>query len=340
MYKVQVREGFDGGLWIGPDPPGNHNSVLNFGGLPLAGTMLDYGITAQVGPKSGGPQMEQGTFASAPAQGDNYQPGEYIHVSTRWDRPVKVDTGNPPYALIFMDSNPDGLRAEYDQASAEVQGNEWVMFSYQVQAGDEGDGDDDQLWLGNSANGINSLGNAASITDYSGNSAIDTWSPGSISGYGITTSGGVPTVSSAGFVFQYQGGQPVVEQRQPGEMLEYRIRFDRPVRVDQSALPYVNIEINSRGPVRAYYDAQRTATFHNPNVLAFTYTVQDGDTDNDRVRVGDNNLQNAGSITDYVGNASTGNGLGTSLGHNVGDAGAPTIVDLNQSQGEMRRRMG
>ena len=290
--------------------------------------MLDYGITAQVGPKSGGPQMEQGTFASAPAQGDNYQPGEYIHVSTRWDRPVKVDTGNPPYALIFMDSSPDGVRAEYDQASAEVQGNEWVMFSYQVQAGDEGDGDDDQLWLGNGANGINSLGNAASITDYSGNSAIDTWSPGSISGYGITTSGGAPVVSSAGFVFQYQGGQPVVEQLQPGEMLEYRIRFDRPVRVDQSALPYVNIGINSRGPVRAYYDAQRTAAFHNPSVLAFTYTVQDGDTDNDRVRVGDNNLKNAASISDYAGETTTGGGLGVSLGHNVGDSGAPTIVDL------------
>ena len=70
------------------------------------------------------------------------------------------------------------------------------------------------------------------------------------------------------------------------------------------------------------------ATFSEPNVLAYTYVVQDGDHDDDRVQVGDNNLQNAGSITDYAGNASTGNGLGTSLGHNVGDSGAPTIVDL------------
>ena len=325
VFTWEVESGLDGELWAGLDLPGNHNSIRNFDGMPLVGTKLEYGITARVGQKSGGPQMEQGTFANAPAQGDSYQPGEYIHISTRWDRPVKVNADNPPHALIFINSSPNGVRAEYNQALTELQGNRWVMFSYQVQVGDE---DDDQLWLGNKDNGVNSLGNAAGITDYSGNVAVDAWEPGSVSRYGATTPSGVPIVSSAGFVFQYQDGQPVVEQLQPGEVLEYRIRFDRPVRVDQSALPYVNIEINNQGPVQAHYDAQRTATFSEPNVLAFTYVVQDGDHDDDRVQVGDNNLQNAGSITDYAGNASTGNGLGTSLGHNVGDSGAPTIVDL------------
>ena len=115
---------------------------------------------------------------------------------------------------------PNGVRAEYNQALTELQGNRWVMFSYQVQVGDE---DDDQLWLGNKDNGVNSLGNAAGITDYSGNVAVDAWEPGSVSRYGATTPSGVPIVSSAGFVFQYQDGQPVVEQLQPGEVLEYRI---------------------------------------------------------------------------------------------------------------------
>ena len=267
VFTWQVPDGVEGRIWVGPGGLGPSRSIGDLNGNVLAPIKLDYGRSAKIGQKSGGPRMEKGTFANAPAQGNHYQPGEHIHVSTRWDRPIKVNADNPPHALIFINSSPNGVRAEYDQALTELQGNRWVMFSYQVQVGDE---DDDQLWLGNQDNGVNSLGNAAGITDYSGNVAVDAWEPGSVSRYGATTPSGVPTVSSAGFVFQYQDGQPVVEQLQPGEVLEYRIRFDRPVRVDQSALPYVNIGINSRGAVGAYYDAQRTATFSEPNVLAFT----------------------------------------------------------------------
>jgi hypothetical protein len=327
VFTWEVESGFDGELWIGPGLPANPSSIRNFDGEPLVGTKLENWLSAQIGQKSGGPQMEVGTFAGAPAKDSDYQPGEFIHVATRWDRPVKVDPDNPPYVLIFMNSSPNGVRAEYDQAFTEVQGNRWVMFSYQVRVGDE---DDDQLWLGNRDNGVNSLGNAAGITDYSGNAAVDSWEPDSYNRYGAKTPTGAPAVSSAGFVFQYRDGQLVIEQIQPGEVVEFRARFDRPVRVDESDPPWINLHINSEGtvPARAYYDPQRTAVFHEPSVLSFTYTVQDGDSDDDRVWVGNDNLKNAGSITDYAGNAARGGGLGTSLGHNVGDSGAPSITNV------------
>ena len=327
VFTWEVESGFDGELRIGPGLPANPGSIGNFDGEPLVGTKLENWRSAQIGQKGGGPQMELGVFSGAPVQDSDYQPGELIHVATRWDRPVKVDPDNPPYVLIFMNSSPNGVRAEYDQALTEAQVNRWVMFSYQVQIGDE---DDDQLWLGNKDNGVNSLGNAAGITDYSGNAAEDSWEPDSYSRYGAKTPSGAPAVSSAGFVFQYRNGQLVIEQIQPGEVVEFRVRFDRPVRVDESDPPWINLHINSEGtvPVRAYYDPQRTAVFHEPSVLSFTYTVQDGDSDDDRVWVGNDNLKNAGSITDYVGNAARGGGLGTSLGHNVGDTGAPSITNV------------
>ena len=327
VFTWEVESGFDGELWIGPGLPANPSSIGNFDGEPLVGTKLENWRSAQIGQKGGGPQMELGVFSGAPVQDSDYQPGEFIHVATRWDRPVKVDPDNPPYVLIFMNSSPNGVRAEYDQALTEAQVNRWVMFSYQVQIGDE---DDDQLWLGNKDNGVNSLGNAAGITDYSGNAAVDSWEPDSYSRYGAKTPSGAPAVSSAGFVFQYRDGQLVIEQIQPGEVVEFRVRFDRPVRVDESDPPWINLHIDSEGtvPVRAYYDPQRTSVFHEPSVLSFTYTVQDGDRDDNRVWVGNDNLKNAGSITDYVGNGARGGGLGTSLGHNVGDTGAPSITNV------------
>ena len=325
VFTWEVPADLEGGIWNGPKPPSNRASIGDLTGNLVVGNELEYGLSAQIGQKSDGPQMEQGTFATGPVEGTNYQPGETISVATRWDRPVKVDPDNPPPVLIYMNSSPDGVRAEYNHRLSERWGNQTVAFSYQVKTGDE---DDDKLWLGNRNDGTTSLRNAAGITDYSGRPAGDTWSPASYSRYGAETPSGPPNVVSSGFVFQYRDGQPVIEQFQPGEVVEYRIRFDRPVRVDQSGLPYVNIGINNRGPMRAHYNVQRTAAIKVASVLSFTYTVQDGDTDNDQVWVGDNNLKNAASISDYAGNAATGGGLGVSLGHNVGDAGAPSVTGM------------
>ena len=259
VFTWEVPADLEGGIWNGSKPPSNRASIGDLTGNLVVGNQLGYGRSATIGQKSGGPQMKNGTFATGPVEGNNYQPGETIFVGTTWDRPVQVDPGNPPYVLIYMNSSPDGVRAEYNHELSERWGNRTVAFSYQVQVGDQ---DDDKLWLGNRNDGITSLRNAAGITDYSGRPASDTWSPASYSRYGAETPSGppnAPAVSSAGFVFQYRDGQPVIEQYQPGESVEFRIRFDRPVKVDESNPPWINLSIYSGGPARADYDATRTA---------------------------------------------------------------------------------
>ena len=255
VFTWEVPNDMQGGIWNGPKVPDNRASIGDLAGNRLVANQLNQPSSTKIGPKAGRPRMEKGAFSTAPVEGDRYQPGETIYVVTTWDRPVKVDTDHPPYVLVFMNSTPDGVRAEYDHRLSERWGNRTVAFSYEVQVGDE---DDDKLWLGNRNDGTTSLGNAAGIT-YSGRPASDTWSPASYSRYGAETPSGAPAVSSAGFVFQYRDGQPVIEQYQPGESVEFRIRFDRPVKVDESNPPWVNLSINSGGPARADYDATRTA---------------------------------------------------------------------------------
>ena len=326
VFTWEVPADLEGGIWNGPKPPSNRASIGDLTGNLVVGNELEYGLSAQIGQKSDGPQMEQGTFATGPVEGTNYQPGETISVATRWDRPVKVDPDNPPPVLIYMNSSPDGVRAEYNHRLSERWGNRTVAFSYKLQDDDQ---DDDKLWLGNRNDGTTSLRNAAGITDYSDRPAGDTWSPASYSRYGAETPGGAPAISSAGFVFQYSDGQPIIEQFQPGEVVEFRVRFDRPVLVGESNPPWVNLSLNSGGPAGAEYDTERTDAHFEPSLLSFTYVVQDGDRDEDGIWAGPDSLQNPGSITDYAGNAATGGGLGRNTGHNVGDSGAVSITDLN-----------
>ena len=162
VFTWEVPADLEGGIWNGSKPPSNRASIGDLTGNRLVANQLDYGRSATIGQKSGGPQMKNGTFATAPAEGDRYQPGETIFVATRWDRPVKVDPDDPAYVLIFMNSSPDGVRAEYNRELTEAQDNRWVIFSYQVQMGDD---DDDKLWLGNKSNGVNSFGSPSSLSE-------------------------------------------------------------------------------------------------------------------------------------------------------------------------------
>ena len=325
VFTWQVPDGVEGRIWVGPGVPGPSQSIGDLDGNVLAPIKLDYGRSAQVGQKSGNPTMQEGGFSNSPLDGDRFQPGEEIHVTTRWDRPVKVDPDNPPYVEISMWPTPGWARAEYDHQLSEEQGLHRLVFTYTVHPGDE---DTNGIWVGTADGdtpyrGYTSLHNPGGITDYSGRSPNRDW-PTDDKEYGVETRNSAPLMRWSGFSSEPAHG----DTYQPGEVVEFRVRFDRPVRFDQSTLPYVNSGINNRGPVQAHYNVQRTAAIKVASVLAFTYAVQDGDTDNDQIWVGDNNLKNAASISDYAGNAATGGGLGVSLGHNVGDAGAPSVTGL------------
>ena len=178
VFTWEVPNDMQGGIWNGPKVPDNRASIGDLAGNRLVANQLNQPSSTKIGPKAGRPRMEKGAFATAPIEGDRYQPGETIYVVTTWDRPVKVDTDHPPYILVFMNSTPDGVRAEYDHRLSERWGNRTVAFSYEVQVGDE---DDDKLWLGNRNDGTTSLGNAAGIT-YSGRPASDTGAPPATAG--------------------------------------------------------------------------------------------------------------------------------------------------------------
>ena len=115
---------------------------------------------------------------------------------------------------------------------------------------------------------------------------------------------------------------------QPGELITVSTNWERPVTVDASNPPYVNIFMNSaspapgRSPDRADYNPELTAEHWEPTVLVFSYTVQPGDADDNGIQVGGSSLQNAGGITDYNGNAADGSWSSWERGHDVGDTGA------------------
>ena len=329
VFTWQVRTGFDGELWVGPGLPGYHSSIRNLDGVPLAGSKLEYGITAQIGQTSGGPQIKWAGFANEPLGGGRFRPGEEILVTTRWDRPVRVDPDNPPYVHIAMYPTPGTARASYDTGRSATRGPYYLIFTYVVQAGDH---DTNGLWVGDYDGGGSSLQNPGGITDYSGNTASDYW-PTDDKEWGVKVRSGNPYAARVDFTNEPMNGM----RFQPGEVIEVTALFDRPVKVDENNPPRVNVFLSGSGSNGwAYYDAARTRAANDYFLtedaglmrLAFTYAVQDGDQADDGIQVTGMGLLNYGSITDYSGRAVANRNLPGARGHNVGDSGPPSITNV------------
>ena len=97
VFTWRVEDGFDGGIWIGPDSPSNQYSIGDFDGYAVAPREMEYGRSAQIGKKDSTPQIQWAGFGRGPVVGDRYQTGEVIRVGILWDRPVQVeDPDNPP----------------------------------------------------------------------------------------------------------------------------------------------------------------------------------------------------------------------------------------------------
>ena len=218
--------------------------------------------------------------------------------------------------------SPGWTRADYDpeisQSVIESLGGPYLMFIYRVQAGDEDDG----IWLGSGDR--QSLQNPGGITDYSGRSPTAHWDSHDKE-YGVEARSGIPIMQRGWFSNEPRDG----DTYQPGELITVSTNWERPVTVDASNPPYVNIFMNSaspapgRSPARADYNPELTAEHWEHNVLVFSYTVQPGDADDNGIQVGGSSLQNAGGITDYNGNAADGSWSSWERGHDVGDTGGP-----------------
>ena len=251
VFTWQVPDGVEGGIWVGPGVPGASRSIGDLNGNVLAPIKLDHGRSAQIGQKSGNPQMQWGGFSNSPLDGDRFQPGEEIHVTTRWDRPVKVDPDNPPYVEISMWPTPGWARAEYDHQLSEEQGLHRLVFTYTVQPGDE---DTNGIWVGAADGdtpyrGYTSLHNPGGITDYSGRSPNRDW-PTDDKEYGVETRDSAPLMRWSGFSSEPAHG----DTYQPGEVIEVTTRWDRPVKVNPVDPPWVKIFIGS-ATVRAHWSS-------------------------------------------------------------------------------------
>ena len=329
VFTWQVPSGMDGGIWVGPGPPNNHLSIGDLQGNPLVDSKVGVGVIAQVGLIGGYPKMKWGGFANEPLGGGRFRPGEEILVTTRWDRPVRVDPDNPPYVHIAMYPNPGTARANYDAGRSAVRGLHYLIFTYVVQAGDH---DTNGLWVGDYDGGGSSLQNPGGITDYSGNTASDYW-PTDDKEWGVKVRSGNPYAARVDFTNEPMNGM----RFQPGEVIEVTALFDRPVKVDENNPPRVNVFLSGSGSNGwAYYDAARTRAANDYFLtedaglmrLAFTYAVQDGDQADDGIQVTGMGLLNYGSITDYSGRAVANRNLPGARGHNVGDSGPPSITNV------------
>ena len=117
---------------------------------------------------------------------------------------------------------------------------------------------------------------------------------------------------------------------QPGEVIEITLTANEPIQVTGGALPHVQMRVENRYP-SANYDSVRTAATGRPDQLVFTWTVQDGYSDDNGFLIAPDYFRNTSGVTDWSGNAvnATLPGYwGNDPRHKVGDLGAPVITDL------------
>ena len=329
VFTWLVPDGIDGGIWVGPNSPGHQFSIGDFDGNALAPREQGYGRQATIGRKDGNPVMRWGGFSNRPINGSYYQPGEDIEVTTRWDRPVRVDADNPAWVHIVITDKVSGTpRADYNQKLSEAAGMDELVFTYTVQPGDS---DDDGIWIGASNNSdYRSLKNSAGITDYSGRSPSNWW-PTDQRGHDVDDSP-PPHITDI-----YITSKPVSGDRyQPGEEMEIQTVASKPVRVARGLGPHLVAEVG-RGHGQFEYDAEATLNL-TPNRMAFTWTVYDGSEDDDGITLDLSIFHNANATFDYSGNAISTLLPVPNFGDNarkVGDAGAPSIIDVDFSSRPM-----
>ena len=119
-------------------------------------------------------------------------------------------------------------------------------------------------------------------------------------------------------------------QYQPGEVIELTLTADEPLIVGDHNPPKLVIHVGGDYP-RPVYDAARSAEAGS-NKIVFTWTVEDGYTDDDGFLIGPGDLRNDGGVHDWSGNpinVTLPGYWGDDPRHKVGDLGAPVITDVS-----------
>ena len=211
---------------------------------------------------------------SPPARGDTYELGETVEVEVEFDRAVKA-TGNPLVALT--------IGTETRHAAFRGWGSQALYFEYTVQ---EGDRDEDGISI--PANPLSLNGGTITAADGTTDADLTHGTVAAESGRKVSGSLATPPAVKDIYVSSSPARSDTYER---GETIEVLAEFDRTVTVTGS--PQVVLTIGAETRHAAY-----STSWGDDRYIDFSYTVQDGDRDEDGISIpADALLLNGGTIT-------------------------------------------
>ena len=233
----------------------------------------------------GRPQATAAVITSTPARGGVYRAGETVSVSLTYDRPVVVE-GTPSVALEIGDHHAEAI---YLDGS----GTNTIEFGYEVQVHDL---DLDGFAL--------PAGEGQSFHDgtiYSAGREIEL-----VATYPGFASQDAHRIAGQVYVAEVSmGSDPGDDDTyESGDVIRMLVRFDDEVTV--TGTPQISLDLGGSTVVADFLGVHNPGDDASPStgeVLAFAYTVQDGDEDDNGITVKANSLNlHGGSILDTAGN--------------------------------------
>ena len=233
----------------------------------------------------GRPQATAAAVTSTPARGGVYRAGETVSISLTYDRPVVVE-GTPSVALEIGDYHAEAI---YLNGS----GTNTIEFGYEVQVHDR---DLDGFAL--------PAGEGQSFHDgtiYSAGREIEL-----DANYTGFASQEAHRIAGRVYVTEVSmGSEPGDDDTyEPGDIIQVLVRFDDEVTVTGS--PQLSLDLSGSSVEVEFQGVHNPGDDAPPStgeVLAFAYTVQDGDEDDNGITIEENSLNlHGGSIVDTAGN--------------------------------------
>ena len=225
------------------------------------------------------PAVSSIAFHDSPAKGGTYQLGERVQVEVRFDREVAT-TGRPHMALT--------IGTELRHALYTGWGGRSLYFNYIVH---ESDRDQDGIRI--AANALTLNGGTVKAADGSPDADLTHGAVAAATRHKVDGSIAMPPVVKNIFFNSPEDG----DTYQLGEKIELLVEFHRPVAV--TGMPRLSITIGTQARQAVY-----TRLWEDGRSLQFSYTVQEGDRDEDGFSIPANALAlNGGTIMDATGTA-------------------------------------
>ena len=231
------------------------------------------------------PAISSVTFHDSPARGGTYERGERVQVEVRFDRAVRA-TGKPRVALTI------GTHTRYAPYSGSggpsPDYSDTLYFDYIVQASDR-----DEDGISFAANALSLGGGTIWAADGTTEADLTHGAVSSRGGHKVNGDLASPPVVIGIFVYNPANG----DTYELGEAIDVGVGFHRALTVSGS--PRLALTIGTQTRHAAYIES-----WWDGRVLHFSYTVQEGDRDEDGIGIRNNALAlNGGTIKSADGTA-------------------------------------